>query len=229
MQVIAAYMLVVAYFLSLLFERIKPTSSVANKFLLLAVLVSIPAIYMGACVLHGISRGVFFVLLFASMPAAELTARAIRRRRTTIPPRLRVRGANYNVPALVTGMLLLVIAQSVIFAIVIEDRWTYVIPLVLVMNSYPAYFIVSKLARSEIYGNGIWFGGELFTWDKFDCFTWTMKDSKAVVEFGIGGKKPRQMDHPLRLTVPPENVQVARQLLEENLPNLSVAPLEGLQ
>ncbi len=227
MQVIAAYMLVVACFLGFVFERIRPPSSVANKFLLLVVLISIPAVYMGACLSHGTSRDVFFVFLCASMPAAELTARAILRRRATIPPRLRVRGSDFNVPALVTGMLLLVIAQSVIFVVVIEDRGSHIIPLILMMNSYPAYFLVTRLTRSEICGNGIWFRGELFTWDKFDCFTLTMKERKAVVEFGIGGRKPSETYRPLRLTIPCQNVEVAKQLLEENLPNRSVA--QGVQ
>lgn len=224
MQIISAYMLLVACFLALLFWKIESAQSVTNKFFLLAALIFIPAILMGFCELQGTLRYMFFLLLAASMPVAEFTARAVRRRRSTIPPRIRVKGSNYNATACITAMLLLIVIQSVIIAVVIEDRWTHGIWLILIMALFPADFIVTRSARSEICGNGIWLSGDLFTWDKFDCFTWTMKDKKAVVEFGIGGRKPSEIYRPLRLTVPSQNVGVAKQLLEENLPNLSVTP-----
>ncbi len=219
MQIISAYMLLAACFLAYLFWR----ESGSNKFFLLTALIFVPAILMGFRELQGTLQYVFFLLLVASMPVAEFAARAVRRRRSTIPPRVRVKGSNHNATACITAMLFLIIIQSVIIAVVMEDRWTHSIWTILIMALVPVNFIVTSAARSEICANGIWLNGELFTWDKFDCFTWTMKDNKAVVEFGIGGRKPSEIYRPLRLTAPPQNVGLAKQLLEENLPNLSVA------
>jgi hypothetical protein len=225
MQLVAACILLVACFLGFLFQGIEPKPSVSNKFLLLALLIFVPAIYMGAC-LQGISRLVFFIFLAAAQPVAELTSRAVRRRRVTVPPRIGVKGPNGKAVC-ITAFTALMILQSLIIAVVMkEDRWIDIIPFILVMNSYHAYFIVTRSARSEIYGNGIWFAGQLVAWDKFHSFSRTTKGGKALVELNFAGERPHPYYGSIQLTVPPKNLEAANRLLEANLTNIS-SPTAG--
>jgi hypothetical protein len=91
-----------------------------------------------------------------------------------------------------------------------------------------AFIIIVLRERSKICGNGIWHHGMPQTWDMFDSFSWTWKDkNSAVVELKRPGITPLLFCNSLRLTVPPESLEEAKQLLEANLPDAGATRLNA--
>ena len=156
------------------------------------------------------------VLIAATVPAGVIASFVTRRR--VIPPCVRVNDP-YRDYRLVFLLVIFIFSGYVLFRLsrgVLGDFLAITIPLLLVVF---ALFYALNL-RSEICGNGIRQWGEFHTWDQYESYVWTARDDGALVEF----KQRERFREPfasrlVRLTVPLESSEAAKQLLEANLTN----------
>lgn len=157
------------------------------------------------------------LLLFSSFLSDLLTHPILRRK--VNPPCVGVRVLPQIRPLCViiwTAMLL----PTPLFALFSPEeffKWITSVPVILAFVSIGGFLILMLCGRSEICANGLWLSGTLVAWNNYESASWTMKDKKAVVELAIAGKEPWESYSYLFLTMPPENVEAAKQLLDANL------------
>jgi hypothetical protein len=210
-DLIPAYLLIIACFLCCLFGMIAQKNSVRTAlfFLWMALVWAGPWI---------VSLPVRFVsLLYVPMIPAAIIAHFVARYRLRHTPRIRVNDP-FSGYRLVTFLPIFIFAVYVLLFRLLgnarPDDLTIlllVFVLALIWISFPCYAIC---------GNGIWYWGELHTWDQYESYSWTTRDDAAVVEL----KQRERFREPfgsrlVRLTVPLEDIEAARQLLEANLAN----------
>jgi hypothetical protein len=187
MDLSPAYLLIAASFLFLLFGMIAPTESV---------------------------RTALFFLWMALMSTAAVIAHFVTRHRLRHIPCIRVNDPyrGYRL----TYILIFTFSGYVLLLNPLGDSRPddltipfLIFVFVLIRASFPWY---------KICGNGIWSWGELHTWDEYESYSWTTSDDGALVEL----KQRKKFREPfgsrlVRLTVPQENSDAAKQLLEANL------------
>jgi hypothetical protein len=82
-------------------------------------------------------------------------------------------------------------------------------------------FVLALIPGTEICANGLWVDGKLQPWKEYESFVWTGQED---------GVELRLVPNPLpgcvtRLIVPPEHREVARRILEANLPDLTAVKM----
>jgi hypothetical protein len=161
----------------------------------------------------------FVGLLFVSLMLVGLIAHLIQRSRFR-PPFVRISRFGFG-NAVFATFVLAVAVFSIWLGLYAPSRVPDVIAFSIAALCFPVIMITLK-ERTEICGAGVWHHGELHTWDDFESFFWTRKDKKSpVVALKRAGTKPDQLWDSLRLTVPPENVEAAEQLLSANLKDIT--------
>ncbi len=209
--------LLVISFALLLFGRIAKTRSICAAFLVLSGAVWSTAYFFGwrndtASSVLGVLMG--FPLI--SFLITNLIARPVLRRRVIspcIPVRIIRSGIAYIALILLValGIFLLVTGSLRSFGMTVFAG--------LVTTSVIIYLILDLIEKTEIWGNGVWQNGSLQAWEDYKCFSWKHETEESIElrlepKSWIGGST--------RLTVPFEDRQAVLQLLEANLPDLSV-------
>jgi hypothetical protein len=149
------------------------------------------------------------------------------RRSTIIPPHIRVNEPYHRASALVVFLLIFIFLLFALFSSSghISDIWGVagldVVPVVL--------FILYLFRRSAICGNGVWHWWKLHTWDEFESYAWTTRDDGAAVVLKQRERFQKSFASPrfVRLIVPLENSEAAKQLLEANLASSPSEPVKA--
>jgi hypothetical protein len=156
------------------------------------------------------------VICFSYLWSDLLFIRPLLRRRV-IPPCVRVRAFTRG-----WWLVMIVLLVLVLVAFWVPLTWTslrrLVIPGSLYLVTLAGFFIDMVCHPAEICANGVWYNGTLHEWSSFERFAWRGQGDKTVVELEYS----KEVQTPFlsqRITVPPQNREAAKQLLEANLTN----------
>ncbi len=209
MDIVLACSLIVASFLCCLFGMIAPKTSVRIGFWVLWIV-----LFEASHWIESFPDWFYGFLIAATVPAGVIAGFVTRRR--VIPPCVRVNDP-YRGYRLVFLSVIFIFSGYILFRLsrgVLGNFLAITIPLLLVVFA----LLFSLRERPEICGNGIWNLGGLHTWDQYESYVWTTSDDGALVELKQREEFREPFDSRLvRLTVPLESSEAAKQLLEANL------------
>ena len=162
----------------------------------------------------------FFIILgflLLSGPSSDLIAIPILRRRV-IPPCVRVkrhRAGIYNI------ILLFFVIAFVISLLATESFRSpdMIIFSGLITVSMIIFIILFVFGKIEICGNGVWLDERFYRWQEFESFYWKGQ-TKDGLELRLVSKS--WLCRTTRLMARPEDREAMQQLLEANLPDLTL-------
>jgi hypothetical protein len=147
-------------------------------------------------------------------------------RRRVIPPCVSVRARPQRLWLI--GLLALALVVQVVGIMVVDSLEPgrsmsglrrVAIPVTMYLVSLAGFFIGTVCQAAEICTNGVWYNGTLHEWSSFERFAWSEQGDKTVVELVYSKEFQTPFLLSQRISVPPQNRDAAKQLLEANLTN----------
>jgi hypothetical protein len=208
------YILIIATFFSMLFSRIATTPRTNRLFSYLAM--GLLTAVLVLTVRPGYVEPASALLVLPAAVLSDIVARLFLKR-TTLPPRVRVKGVSRSSGAFMI-VLLLFIPLLLFLSVVEASRFADMTPnpILLLLASAIAYLVFLLFQKTEICGNGIWLDGTLRPWDAYESYSWT---EAGLIELKPSSRSWLSPSRSMRLEAPPESLEAAKQLLETNLSN----------
>jgi hypothetical protein len=148
------------------------------------------------------------------------------RRSSIIPPHIRVNEPYHRASALMVFLLIFIFSVFALFSS--SGHISYIRAVAPCFFVLVVLFLLYLFGRSEICGNGIWHWRKLHTWDEFESYSWTTRDDGAAVVLKQRERfREAFASRFVRLIVPRENSEAAKQLLEANLASSPSEPVKA--